>query len=54
MCGCGCRLWSTKQEQEKTLDEEATKRKQESADAKVSSHSQLHLRDGPIHRSVEL
>ena len=30
-----CRLWSTKQEQEKVLDEDATKRKQESADAKV-------------------
>ena len=30
-----CRLWSTKQEQEKVLDEEATKRKQEAADAKV-------------------
>ena len=30
-----CRLWSTKQEQEKVLDEEATKRKQDAADAKV-------------------
>ena len=30
-----CRLWSTKQEQEKVLDEDATKRKQEAADAKV-------------------
>lgn len=30
-----CRLWSTKQEQEKVPDEEATKRKQEAADAKV-------------------
>lgn len=30
-----CRLWSTKQEQEKVPDEEATKRKQDAADAKV-------------------
>ncbi|KAL3131506.1 Heat shock protein 90-5, chloroplastic [Trebouxia sp. C0009 RCD-2024] len=29
------RLWSTKQEQEKVLDEEATKRKQDAADAKA-------------------
>jgi len=29
------RLWTTKSEQEKVPDEEATKRKQESADAKV-------------------
>ena len=33
------RLWSTKQEQEKVLDEDATKRKQESADAKVCPSS---------------
>lgn len=31
----GYRLWTSKQEQEKVPDEDATKRKQESADAKV-------------------
>ena len=36
------RLWTTKQEQEKVLDEEATKRKQEAADAKVRSALLTH------------
>lgn len=31
----GYRLWTSKQEQEKVPDEDATMRKQESADAKV-------------------
>ena len=43
--GAQCRLWSTKQEQEKVLDEEATKRKQDAADAKVRciTHPQSQL-----------
>ena len=35
VCLDGYRLWTSKQEQEKVPDEDATKRKQESADAKV-------------------
>ena len=43
--GAQCRLWTTKQEQEKVLDEEATKRKQDAADAKVRciTHPQSQL-----------
>ena len=37
------RLWTSKQEQEKVPDGEATQRKQESADAKVCCHVLLHL-----------